>query len=106
MLLFGVVALAVSLGVHGLLGNLDAFFDDDDDKEHQATVIEVRERQKKPPPPPPPPELPKPPAVPEPKLEAAAWLLYAVPVMALFLVGARRRTTTPTTPAAPSRAAV
>ena len=40
------------------------------------------------------------------KLEAAAWLLYAVPVMALFLVGARRRTTTPTTPAAPSRAGV
>ncbi|WP_457185209.1 iron uptake transporter permease EfeU [Nocardioides sp. P5_E3] len=36
------------------------------------------------------------------KLEAAAWLLYAVPVMALFLVGARRRSTTP---AAPSRAA-
>ncbi len=35
------------------------------------------------------------------KLEAAAWLLYAVPVMALFLVGARRRSTTP---AAPSRA--
>jgi len=37
------------------------------------------------------------------RLEAAAWLLYAVPVMALFLVGARRRSTT--TPAAPSRAA-
>ena len=36
------------------------------------------------------------------KLEAAAWLLYAVPVMALFLVGARRRSSTP---AAPSRAA-
>ncbi|MDR7253472.1 high-affinity iron transporter [Nocardioides sp. BE266] len=36
------------------------------------------------------------------KLEAAAWLLYAVPVMALFFVGARRRSTTP---AAPSRAA-
>jgi high-affinity iron transporter len=27
------------------------------------------------------------------KLEAAAWLLYAVPVMALFLLGVRRRTT-------------
>ena len=37
-------------------------------------------------------------------LEAAAWLLYAVPVMALFLVGARRRSV-PATPAAPSRAA-
>ncbi|WP_374457989.1 iron uptake transporter permease EfeU [Nocardioides sp.] len=36
------------------------------------------------------------------KLEAAAWLLYAVPVVALFLVGARRRSTTPV---APSRAA-
>jgi high-affinity iron transporter len=35
------------------------------------------------------------------KLEAAAWLLYAVPVMVLFLVGARRRSATPT---APSRA--
>jgi high-affinity iron transporter len=28
------------------------------------------------------------------KLEAAAWLLYAIPVMVLFLVGVRRRTTT------------
>lgn len=28
-------------------------------------------------------------------LEAAAWLLYVVPVMALFLLGARRRTSTP-----------
>ncbi|CUR55987.1 Iron transporter [metagenome] len=36
------------------------------------------------------------------KLEAAAWLLYAVPVMVLFLVGARRRSTTQ---AAPTRAA-
>ena len=36
------------------------------------------------------------------KLEAAAWLLYAVPVMALFLVGARRRTTP--TPDCPGRA--
>ena len=36
------------------------------------------------------------------KLEAAAWLLYAVPVMVLFFVGARRRSTTS---AAPSRAA-
>jgi high-affinity iron transporter len=37
-------------------------------------------------------------------LEAAAWLLYAVPVMALFIVGVRRRSTP--TPAAPARAAV
>ncbi|MXG88131.1 iron uptake transporter permease EfeU [Nocardioides flavescens] len=37
-------------------------------------------------------------------LEAAAWLLYAVPVMALFVVGVRRRSTP--TPAAPARAAV
>jgi high-affinity iron transporter len=36
------------------------------------------------------------------RLEAAAWLLYAVPVMALFVVGARRRSTTS---APPSRAA-
>ncbi len=32
------------------------------------------------------------------KLEAAAWLLYAVPTMTLFLIGVRRRT--PTAPAA------
>ena len=36
------------------------------------------------------------------KLEAAAWLLYAIPVMALFLMTIRRR---PTSPAAPSREA-
>jgi high-affinity iron transporter len=35
------------------------------------------------------------------KLEAAAWLLYAVPVMTLFLIGVRRRT--PTAPAPASR---
>ena len=37
------------------------------------------------------------------KLEAAAWLLYAVPVMALFLLGVRRRTSPQ--PAAPPRPA-
>jgi len=37
-------------------------------------------------------------------LEAAAWLLYVVPVMALFVVGVRRRSAP--TPAAPTRAAV
>lgn len=37
-------------------------------------------------------------------LEAVAWLLYAVPVMALFIVGVRRRSTP--TAAAPTRAAV
>lgn len=43
------------------------------------------------------------------KLEAAAWLLYAVPVMALFLIGVRRRATpaapaaTPETPVEPAR---
>lgn len=31
-------------------------------------------------------------------LEAAAWLLYAVPVMTLFVLGVRRRSTTPTAP--------
>ncbi|QIG42265.1 FTR1 family protein [Nocardioides anomalus] len=31
------------------------------------------------------------------KLEAAAWLLYAVPVMVLFLLGVRRRQTRPAT---------
>ena len=29
------------------------------------------------------------------KLEAAAWILYAIPVMSLFLVGIRRRTPAP-----------
>ncbi|MCW2795130.1 iron uptake transporter permease EfeU [Nocardioides sp.] len=38
--------------------------------------------------------------------EAAAWLLYAVPVMALFLVGVRRRATGPTVPAAQPRTPV
>ena len=37
-------------------------------------------------------------------LEAAAWVLYAVPVMTLFVLGVRRRSSTPTTPApAPGR---
>jgi high-affinity iron transporter len=35
------------------------------------------------------------------KLEAAAWLLYAVPVMALFLVGVRRRSE-PSRPVTPT----
>jgi high-affinity iron transporter len=36
------------------------------------------------------------------KLEAAAWLLYAIPVMTLFILGVRRRTT----PVAPTPASV
>ncbi|MCW2764768.1 MAG: high-affinity Fe2+/Pb2+ permease [Nocardioides sp.] len=35
-------------------------------------------------------------------LEAAAWLLYAVPVMALFVLGVRRRATQPATPKTPT----
>lgn len=38
-------------------------------------------------------------------LEAAAWLLYAVPVMTLFVLGVRRRSSTPPT-SAPAPAAV
>jgi high-affinity iron transporter len=39
------------------------------------------------------------------KLEAAAWLLYAVPVMTLFLIGVRRRTPPSPTPATPRQPA-
>jgi len=38
------------------------------------------------------------------KLEAAAWLLYAVPVMTVFLVSARRRTSAAAAAAAPTAA--
>ena len=39
------------------------------------------------------------------KLEAAAWLLYAVPVMTLFLLSVRRRTPTAPAPATPRQPA-
>ena len=39
------------------------------------------------------------------KLEAAAWLAYAVPVMTLFLVGVRRRTSAAAAAARPVRSA-
>jgi high-affinity iron transporter len=39
------------------------------------------------------------------KLEAFAWVLYAVPTLAFLIRGVRRRTTTPTPPRVPSAAA-
>jgi high-affinity iron transporter len=38
------------------------------------------------------------------KLEALAWVLYVVPTLTLFMLGVRRRTTTPAPPRVPSPA--